>query len=127
MDIADITEYYELIERRADMPDGADFSVTLQDGSMEPFFPSGAEVYISVSHTPEEFEAAVFLYEGKILCRQWCEDFAGTLYLLPANPAYRDGCAAVPLWLRDRCLCLGSVISGGKLPRPVYFRDSSGK
>lgn len=123
MNSTDTTEYYELSERTHDTPKNAAFSVTLADNSMEPFFPAGSDIYISVSHTPAEFEAALFLFEGKILCRQWCEDFAGTLYLLPANPACQDLCVAIPARLRGKCLCLGSVISRRALPKPVYFRS----
>lgn len=125
MNSTDTTEYYELSERTRGTPKNAAFSVTLTDNSMEPFFPAGSDIYISVSHTPAEFEAALFLIDGKILCRQWCEDFAGTLYLLPANPARRDLCITIPARLRSKCLCLGSVISARKLPKPVYFRSGA--
>lgn len=120
MNISDVPEFFELIDRKDALPEGADFCLTLSDDSMAPFFPAGSDVCVSASRAPAEFDAGIFLYEGKVLCRQWCEDFSGTLHLLPANPAFRDRCIAVPKKLRDRCLCLGSVLSAQKLPRPVY-------
>ena len=120
MSISDAPELFEFLDRSSDLPEGADFCLTLSDSSMEPFFPAGSDVYVSASRAPEEFDAGIFLYEGKVLCRQWCEDFSGTLHLLPANPAFRNRSIAVPGQLRDRCFCLGSVISDRKLPRPVY-------
>ena len=123
---AKINEYYELVDRRPDIPEGADFSVTLADDSMKPFFPPGSDVYVSVSQTPSEFGAAVFYVDGKILCSQWCEDLFGTLYLLPANPAYQGAYIAVPLYERHKCFCLGSVIFEGELPKPVYFHTGRG-
>ena len=123
---ANVNEYYELIDRRPDIPEAADFSVTIADRSMEPFFKLGADVYVSVSRAPEEFGAAVFLVDGKILCRQWCEDSFGTLFLLPVNPAYQGACTAVPLYERQKCLCLGSVIFDGALPKPTYFYAAGG-
>jgi len=116
--IPDFPDFYELIDRSSDIPEGADFCVTLSDRSMEPFFKCGSEVYVSAARAPAEFDAGIFLYEGKVLCRQWCEDFIGTLHLLPANPAFRSLSIAIPKHLRDKCLCLGSVISAIKLPRP---------
>ena len=120
MNISDAPELFELIDRKNDLPEGADFCLTLSDDAMAPFFPGKSDVYVSASRAPAEFDAGIFLYEGKVLCRQWCEDFSGTLHLLPANPAFRDRAVAVPKQLRDRCLCLGSVISALKLPRPEY-------
>ena len=120
MSIQDAPELFELLDRNSDLPEGADFCLTLSDSSMEPFFPCGSDVYVSASRSPDEFDAGVFFYENKVLCRQWCEDFSGTLHLLPANPAFRDRCIAIPKPFRDGCLCLGSVLYGRKLPRPVY-------
>ncbi len=124
MDDPFFIDTYELLDRSSAMPEEADFCLTLSDDSMEPFFPCGSDVYVSASRSPAEFEAGIFFYNGKVLCRQWCEDLTGTLHLLPANPLFRDSCITVPKRLRDRCLCLGSVIFDGKLPRPMY---SSGK
>lgn len=118
MNISYFPDFYELIDRKSDMPEDADFCLALSDSSMEPYFPCGADVYVSASRSPEEFEAGIFFYEGKVLCRQWCEDFTGTLHLLPANPAFRDKRISVPKQLRNKCLCLGSVIHAPKLPRP---------
>ena len=116
--IQDASELFELLDRNSAMPEDADFCLTLSDDAMAPFFPAGADVYVSATRAPEEFEAGIFLCEGRVLCRQWCEDFSGTLHLLPANSALKKESIAVPKRLRDKCLCLGSVISGKKLPRP---------
>lgn len=120
MNISAAPELYELLDRNSDIPEEADFCLTLPDGAMEPFFPAGTDVYVSASRAPEEFDAGIFLYGGEVLCRQWCEDFSGALHLLPANPAFRDRSVTVPKRFRDKCLCLGSVLSGRKLPRPEY-------
>ena len=117
---SDYSDCFELIDRKANMPDGADFCLTLSDDCMEPFFQCGSDVYVSASRAPAEFEAGIFLYNGRVFCRQWCVDFAGTLYLLPANPARRKECILIPKNLRGDCLCLGSVIYEGKLTRPMY-------
>ena len=120
MKISDVSELFELIDRTDNMPEDADFCLTLPDDSMAPFFPAGSDVYVSSQRAPAEFDAGIFFYEGKVLCRQWCEDFSGALHLLPANPALRDICIIIPKRLRGKCLCLGSVLSERKLPRPAY-------
>ncbi len=118
--------YYEFVDRCPDIPEPADFSVINADNSMEPFLKSGADVYVSTSKAPEEFGAAVFFVDGKILCRRWCEDSFGTLYLLPVNPAYQGACTAVPIYERHKCFCLGSVIFDGTPPKPAYIYSGSG-
>ena len=118
MNVSDAPEFFELLDRKSDMPEDADFCLTLSDDAMAPFFPAGSDVYVSASRAPEEFDAGIFFYGGNVLCRQWCEDFSGALHLLPANPAFRDKSIAIPKRLRDKCLCLGSVIAEKKLPRP---------
>ena len=120
MNISDASDLFEFIDRTNDMPESADFCLTLPDDSMAPFFPAGSDVYVSASRAPAEFDAGIFFYEGKVLCRQWCEDFSGSIHLLPANPEFRNSCIIVPKRFWGKCLCLGSVISDRKLPHPAY-------
>ena len=109
---------YDILERSSDMPAGADFAVILSDDCMEPFFKKGEAVYIKARAELEEFEAGLFLFEGRILCRQWCLDHAGTVHLLCANPLREQENMSVE---RGRKFSvLGAVISGKKLPRPSY-------
>lgn len=109
---------YDILERSPDMPAGADFAVTLSDDCMEPFFKKGETVYIKARAELEEFEAGLFLLEGRILCRQWCLDHAGTVHLLCANPLRERENLSVE---RGRKFSvLGAVISAEKLPRPSY-------
>ena len=111
---------YYLARRGEATPEEADLCVTICDDCMAPYVSEGDTVYVSCTEPVEELEVALFFFRGKVLCRQWCEDFSGTLHLLPANPAFRDRCIAIPKALRDRCLCLGSVLFDRKLPRPSY-------
>ena len=76
-------EDYSLIERKAD---GADFCLTLDSDCMEPIFRRGETLRISRFEAPQEMAAGVFLWRGRIYVRQWCEDSAGNLHLLCANP-----------------------------------------
>lgn len=109
---------YDLLERTAQMPDGADFALILSDDCMEPYFKKGESVYINARCELGEFEAGLFLYEGKILCRQWCLDHTGTIHLLCANPARER--ENVTVERGGKLTVLGAVITAQKLPRPVY-------
>ena len=114
-------EEMRFVERGKLTPAKAGFSLTLSDGAMAPYFPQGSTVFVDASRPPAEFQAGIFYYRGKILCRQCCEDMTGTLYLLPADPALGAQCISVSRSERSKCLCLGAVLSDIMLPEPVYY------
>lgn len=111
---------YLLTERRPDMPPEADFTLTLSDDCMEPYFPKGEAVYVQAMAELEEFEAGIFMYEGRVICRQWCEDFRGDVYLLCANPRRESENIVVEKGRRGELRCLGKALSRKKLPPPLY-------
>ena len=112
---------FEFIEKADGVPEGTDYCLTLTDGAMEPFFRNGDKVYITQSTFPGEFQAGVFMVDGRVVCRQWCEDYSGALHLL--CPDRKN--AALNFTLsrseRGKCLCLGSVITREILPPPEYY------
>lgn len=112
-------EEYELIDAST-APEGAQLALTLTDDCMLPYFPQGGRVYVRCSEMPEEFGAGVFMYRGRILCRQWCEDYSGALHLLAANPARQGESLRIPAAERGELVCLGRVIYATALPRPSY-------
>jgi len=112
-------EEYELVDASA-APDGAQLALTLTDDCMSPYFPPGGRVYVRCGEPPEEFGAGVFMYRGRVLCRQWCEDYSGALHLLAANPARQSENLRIPAADRGELVCLGRVIYACTLPRPSY-------
>lgn len=115
-----MTEDFKLIPRSGDVPEAADFSVTITDDCMQPYIMQGDTVYVSSRETLSEFDAGLFLYRDRILCRQWCEDYSGALHLLCANPARERENITVPAAERSACLCLGKIILSSKIPAPIY-------
>ena len=115
---------YDLIERGAAVPAAADMCIIHGDDTMEPYIRRGERVYIRRRQTPAEMEAGLFLYRGKVYSRQWCEDYAGRLHLLCANPARERENLHLSRSERSRCLCLGRVLLDKKLPAPVYGAGS---
>lgn len=115
-----MTEDFRLIPRGRDIPDSADFSVTVSDDAMQPYIKAGETVLVSSREELHEFDAGLFLYDNKILCRQWCEDYSGALLLLCANPARQAENIIVSASSRAKCLCLGKIILSRRLPPPIY-------
>lgn len=113
-------DFFDLIARGADTPPAADFLIKITDDCMLPYISPGQEVCVSCREQLLEMDAGIFLYNGKIICRQWCEDYAGALHLLCANPKRESENISIPRDARTRCLCLGRVILPHRLPPPVY-------
>lgn len=103
----DLTEDFRLIERTEGIPRLADFSLVLADGAMEPLLHRGQTVYVSCHTALAERDVGLFLLDGQVYCRRWCEDYTGALVLL-------DGAEKDAIYLdreqRKRCLCLGKVL-----------------
>ena len=60
--------------RGEDVPPEADFSIVITDSAMEPLIPRGSRVYVSSRAALKELDTGLFLYEGRVRCRRWCED-----------------------------------------------------
>lgn len=59
---------------------------------MEPLIPRGSRVYVSGRAELREMDAGLFLYDGRVICRRWCEDYNGALILLGADESRREDC-----------------------------------
>lgn len=113
-------EDYEDIPLPADAPARADFCLTVQGDSMEPYIHDGQLIYVRRGVSLQEFDAGVFFVDGDVLCKQWCIDFAGTLHLLSANPLRADANRSFPRSSGQTVICFGKVLLPQPLPRPVY-------
>ena len=114
-------EDYENIPLPAGAPSEADFCLNIQGDSMEPYIHDGELVYVKRDAPLSEFEPGIFFVDGDVLCKQWCKDYTGALYLLSANPARQD---ANRVFARDSgqsVVCYGKVLLNKKLPRPAYY------
>lgn len=108
---------YELVSRD-NAPENAGFSMCVSDDCMAPYIGAGTRVYVCTGETPAEFGVGIFMYNGRVLCRQWCEDYTGALHLLCANPARQSENIAIPPQARGTLVCLGRVLLDAPLPRP---------
>ena len=113
-------EEYTLLPRTADMPAGADLCLRLDNDFMEPYLKRGQLLFVSRDAAPEELQPGLFFYAGRALCRQWCEDSAGNLHLLCANPRREKENLCLSRAEKSACLCLGRVLLKKRLPMPLY-------
>ena len=113
-------EEFEEIPLPEDAPAGADFCITIQGDSMEPYIRDGSLVYVQRGAHLQEFDVGVFYVDGDVFCKQWCVDYAGTLHLLSANPKRRDAKSAIPHDAGRSGICFGKVLLPHRLPQPAY-------
>lgn len=105
-----MTEEISLMRREDGMPPEADFSLVITEGAMESLIPRGSRVYVSGRAELREMDAGLFLYDGRVICRRWCEDYNGALILLGGDESRREDCIYLNREQRKRCLCLGKVL-----------------
>ena len=113
-------ENFSLIPISADMPEGTDFCLIMDTELMEPLIAKGSRLCVSRHQDPEPMDVGLFFYRGRVLCRQVCEDYAGNLHLLCANPKAEKENLCLDRKERSHCLCLGRVLLREKPPAPVY-------
>ena len=102
-----LTEDFRLIRRDESIPAEADFSLVLEDDAMEPLLHPGQTVYVSCRAALRERDVGLFLFDGQVHCRRWCEDYNGALVLLGGE---EKDCIYLDREQRRRCLCLGKVL-----------------
>lgn len=109
-----------LVDRDGRVPEGADFCLTVDTDDMAPYIRPGDRVYVSCRQDLEDMDAGLFYVDGRVLCRQYCEDYSGTLHLLCANPLREDRNLALSREKRGELICLGKLLLAKHLPPPVY-------
>lgn len=114
---------YELIRRTDDMPAGADFCISIDGDSMEPYILDGDTVFVRRGVELSEFEVGIFFIDGDVFCKQWSMDSSGTLHLLSANPLRQDANISIPKSSNRGCVCFGKVLLPKRLPKPIYYAD----
>ena len=103
----DLAEDFRLIRKNESIPAEADFSLILSDSAMEPLLHQGQTVYVSCRAVMQERDVGLFLFDGQVYCRRWCEDYNGALVLMDGEDL---DCLYLDREQRKRCLCLGKVI-----------------
>ncbi|MBQ1363163.1 MAG: helix-turn-helix domain-containing protein [Oscillospiraceae bacterium] len=113
-------EDYENIPLPHGAPANADFCLTIQGDSMEPYIHDGDLAFVKRDAPMKEFEPGIFFVDGDVLCKQWCIDYTGTLHLLSANPDREDANRSIPKNSGSTVVCFGKVLLDQRLPQPIY-------
>lgn len=113
-------EDYEDIPRTADMPDGADFCLTVSGDSMEPYIHDGDMVFVNESARLQDMDVGVFSVDGATYVKQYAPLYDGSLMLLSANPERESANIRIPRESSHSVQYFGKVILPKKLPQPFY-------
>ena len=114
-------EDYELIERDKNTPSNADFCINIDGDSMEPYIHDRELVYVQRDTSLADFDVGIFFVDGDVLCKQYCIDNMGNLYLLSANPQREDANRIISRESSSTVVCFGKVLLKNKLPKPNYY------
>ena len=63
----------------------ADFALVMADDAMAPLFPRGSSVQIQRRAVLRHGDLGLFFVDGRVLLRQYCEDYSGAVYLFVLN------------------------------------------
>ena len=110
-------ELFELKVRGEDTPKEADFSVVVSDAMTGSTIPDGSAVYVKANADIFDGDVGIFFYKDEMLCRQFCEDSFGNIYLLTLDREKADFDITVPKG--DRVICFGKVLLKKKIPLPI--------
>lgn len=109
-------EDYTLIPVEGEVPPGAELAVRIQGDSMAPRIADGSVVY--VNHDPlQNGDVGIFCVDGDMLCKQYCRDGFGMVYLFSLNRARADMDVVFHRGSGRSLTCFGRVmIHGQPLP-----------
>ena len=110
---------YITVKAPADMPDGADFAVRISGDSMEPFIRDGSRVFVSRRTGLQNGDIGIFFADGGIVCKQYCEDGVGGLYLLSLNMRRSDADIIIRGDSSQAVYCFGKVLTK-RIPLPEF-------
>ena len=95
----------------------ADFAIHINGDSMEPYLPDGS-IALGKRGQPADGEVGAFLLDGEYICKQFCQDFVGNIYLFSLNRKRKD--ADVTIWHDSgrNLSCFGRILMDKKVPLP---------
>ncbi len=96
----------------------ADFATVIHGDSMEPVINDGDIVLVERSLNLEPGDVGIFFVDGGMLCKQYCEDSAGNIYLFSVNRARADADVVITKNSGLPVLCYGRVLLDRRPPLP---------
>ena len=97
----------------------ADFAVRISGDSMEPHISDGSVVLCRRGAVIHDGDVGLFFVDGDMKCKQYCQDYAGNVYLFSANRERKDADVFLPASSGITICCFGKVLLKKSIPLPV--------
>ena len=110
-------EDFEDYTVEADSP--ADFAVRIDGDSMEPWIHHGDIVLAQRRVDLRDGEVGIFYARDGMVCKQFCQDSQGNIYLFSLNRQRRDADVYIPASSDLPVFCYGRVLMDRQIPLPV--------
>ena len=98
---------------------GADFAARIQGDSMEPYIHDGSIVLVSRTQPLSDGDVGLFFVDGDSICKQYCEDCFGNVYLFSLNRERADADRTIMSGSGLTVFCFGKVLLPKRIPLPV--------
>lgn len=103
----------KLSEERA-----ADFALKISDDSLEPYVKRGETVTVKSCATIRDGDVGLFFAGSEIVCRQYCQDYAGNVYLFLPNRKRAAEDLLIPASAGVPISCFGKILLDTEIPLP---------
>jgi len=97
----------------------ADFAVKIDGDSMEPYIHDGSVALCKRGEIIRDGDVGLFFVDGDMKCKQYCQDYAGNVYLFSANRKRKDADVEIKASSGITLLCFGKVLLDKSIPLPV--------
>lgn len=91
------------------VPQTAELAVRIQGDSMAPYVADGSVIYVNRDPL-EAGDVGIFCVGGEMVCKQYYQDSAGSVYLLSLNRACTDSDVVLPPTGGQMLICFGRVM-----------------
>ena len=95
----------------------AQFAIRITGDSMEPYLKDGS-IAKGINKRPENGEVGAFVLNGEFLCKQYCTDLDGNVYLFSLNRDRKDADKVLYKSGNFNLSCFGTIIMSEKIPLP---------
>lgn len=96
----------------------ADFAVRITGDSMEPYIRNGAIALARRGEIIRDGDVGLFFADGGMVCKQYCQDYPGNVYLFSLNRARKDADLVFPASSNLSLCCFGKILLEKPVPLP---------
>lgn len=101
-------------------PEGseADFALRVEGDELEPYVKRGGIALIKRGGPIRDGDVGLFFVRGEVVLRQYCEDWAGNVYLFSVNRRRSGLDIRLPAVDKEPVCSFGRVLLGAEVPLP---------